>query len=408
MDVSTILAETRDAMQAVFDGTKTDDGSHRAMDNTERIAFDELSQKADGLIDSVKAHEAAEAQKATDAAKMKSLSILPTIDKREPLGYPTAQEIDQHYKSLEVKADESERAGNLGAMFTGSKSYTAALAAGGGQSIDSNGAKSIEAITGGGVKTLLASPAVGTTAAVSGYAMHPHALLDAVTIGQTGKDSLVRHVATRTSNAAVVAEGVLKPEDALTFVSVTLTPQKIAAWIPVTDEALADHEGMETLINNELVDDVLTAIEARIAAVLAAATGVQAQAFDTNMLTSIRKGITLAEAVAAPTGVFIGTADAQTLDLLTSTGDYGPQPFGSQPTSVWGLPLIRAGSFPSGFAYVGRTSSLQWLERTPMQIKTGWTGTQFTENEVTILAEQRGVTHVAKPISWVKVDTVTP
>ena len=41
-----------------------------------------------------------------------------------------------------------------------------------------------------------------------------------------------------------------------------------------------------------------------------------------------------------------------------------------------------------------------------MQIKTGWTGTQFTENEVTILAEQRGVTHVAKPISWVKVDTV--
>ena len=125
------------------------------------------------------------------------------------------------------------------------------------------------------------------------------------------------------------------------------------------------------------------------------------------MSVSILKGKTAANEYTLANGVLIANTDYEALALTAGTANdhyIAPGPFGPATFTLWGLPVFPNSSIAAGFAYVGDMASLIWEEVWPVRTATGWTGTQFTENEVTLLAETRGMLNVLNNLHIVKTD----
>jgi HK97 family phage major capsid protein len=242
-----------------------------------------------------------------------------------------------------------------------------------------------------------------------------------------------------TNNAAVVAEatsagpqtvsgaalvnaagGGYKPEGAWAFAVVTTNVKTIAEWVPITKRALADVAQLEGLINDELRLDVMEAEENQILngdgtgenfTGISATSGIQTQAFSTNIFNSIRKGITKARTVGRvnPTAIVMNPADAEAVDLAVdgNTQYYygGPQTLG--PRTMWGLPIVESESQTTGFATVGDfTKAVIWDREQTTVTATDSHADFFIRNLVAILAEERLAFGVVRPTAFVTVDVV--
>src|SRR6185436_13713408 len=100
----------------------------------------------------------------------------------------------------------------------------------------------------------------------------------------------------------------------------------IAEWVPITKRALADVGQLEGLINDELALDVAETEESQILngngtgenfTGITNTSGVQTQAFATDIFTSTSKGLTKARTVGRvnPNAWVMNPADAETIDL---------------------------------------------------------------------------------------------
>jgi HK97 family phage major capsid protein len=223
----------------------------------------------------------------------------------------------------------------------------------------------------------------------------------------SSSDTQLSHRYLLTNNAAEVAEGVGKAESALVVTTATLTPKKVAHFIPTTAEAVSDHPRMRALIDSELTDGVISAVESLIATDLAAWTGLATQAYSNSVVETILKAKTAANEYTAADGILMANSDYEALALTAGTANdhyIAPGPFGPAMFTLWGLPVYPTSSVAAGFAYVGRMASLVWNEVWPIRTATGWTGTQFTENEITVLCETRGMLDVTNNLHIVKAD----
>jgi HK97 family phage major capsid protein len=224
------------------------------------------------------------------------------------------------------------------------------------------------------------------------------------------------------AGAALVnnAGGGYKPEGSWAFQIVTTNVKTIAEWVPVTKRALADVAQLEGLINDELRADVAETEEDQILngngsgenfTGIANTSGIQTQAFSTNIFTSIRKGITKARTVGRvmPNGILMNPADAEAVDLATdgNTQYYygGPQRLG--PRTMWGLPIVESESQTSGFATVGDfKKAVIWDREQTTVTATDSHADFFVRNLVAILAEERLAFGVVRPSAFVTVDIV--
>lgn len=271
----------------------------------------------------------------------------------------------------------------------------------------------------------------------------PLTLRDIVTNGTTQSDSLeyVR-VTSITNNAAPVAEattaapptapgsagalvnaagGGYKPESGLAVARVTTPVRTIAHWIPVTKRALADAAQMLTLIDNFLEYGLEEELEDQMIAGdgtgenfegLANVSGVQSQAWDTNLLTTLRKAKTKVRTVgrSIPNGYVVNPVDVEALDLLTDNenrfyfgGPGGSGLPGTQP--VWNLPVIESEAVPAGTAYVGDwKKAILWDRQQSTITTTDSHADFFIRNLVAILAELRAAFGVIQPTAFVKID----
>lgn len=268
----------------------------------------------------------------------------------------------------------------------------------------------------------------------------PLMLRDLVTNGTTTSDSIeyVR-VTGITNNAAPVAEatssgpqtvsganlvnavgGGYKPESGLAVARVTTAVKTIAHWIPVTKRALADAAQMVTLIDNFLQYGLEEELEDQMIAGdntgenfegLGNVSGVQAQAWDTNLLTTLRKAKTKVRVTgrSVPSGYAMNPADVEALDLLTDNENRyyfgGPGSQGQPGSSLWGLPVIETEAVPAGTAYVGDWSkAILWDRQQATVTTTDSHADFFVRNLVAILAELRAAFGVLQPSAFVEID----
>jgi len=258
----------------------------------------------------------------------------------------------------------------------------------------------------------------------------PLMLRNLVTPGTTTSD-LVEYVRVtgHTNNAAPTAEATTtsngtKPESGIATVRISTPVRTIAHWIPITKRALSDAAQIRTLIDSFLQYGLEEELEDQMISGdgtgenftgLAATSGVQVQAWDTNILTTLRKAKTKVRTVgrSIPTGYVINPTDVETLDLLTDTQGrfYFGGPMGSMvnpglagPTTapVWNLPVIETEAVPAGTAYVGDwRKAILWDREQSSITMSDSHASFFVQNLVAILAEMRAAFGVIQPSAFV-------
>lgn len=208
-----------------------------------------------------------------------------------------------------------------------------------------------------------------------------------VTIGSTTSDLVEFARAQRitggqsVNSAAPTAEGDPAAESTLTFVKDTAAVRDIRHFIPASTRALADAAQLETLANTFLSYGIQEEIEDQLVKGNGSGenwtgifnTGyVQAQAFDTDIVTSIRKAIRKVNTVgnSNPTAVLVHPEDNEKIDLLLDGNDtylFGGPATASTPT-IWGLPRVVSQAVPVGNAIVGDFRKAIIWERSPLTV----------------------------------------
>jgi HK97 family phage major capsid protein len=339
---------------------------------------------------------------------------------------------------------------SLGEQFTGSDEYRALMATAPGgtfgqkQRVQSGMAGFKSLVTGASdtsAGAFVVNDQLGLQVGLEAF-QRPLTLRDVVTQGTTSSDTVeyVR-VTSATNAAAPVAEatssaaptapasvpgalvnnagGGYKPESALATAKITANVKTIAHWIPVTKRALSDAAQIRTLIDaflrygleEELEDQMIQGdgtgenFEG-----IGTVSGTQAQAWDSDILTTLRKAKTKVRTVgrSMANAYLLNPADLETVDLLQDNeARYyfgGPGGVGSA-SVLWGLPVIETEAVPAGTGYVGdfRKAILWDRQQATIQVTDSHLDF-FIRNLVAVLAEMRAAFGVIQPTAFVEVD----
>lgn len=267
----------------------------------------------------------------------------------------------------------------------------------------------------------------------------PLTIRDVISVRRTGSDTVEYVVQTaHTNNAATVPEatstgalgdgtggtstlvtGGYKPEGSWAFERKTATVKTIAEWVPATKRALADAAQLEGLINDELRADIAEAEEDQILLGdgdgenlegIFETSGIQTQAWTTDIFVTIRKAITKARTIGRviPNAVALNPEQVETVDLARETTGafYGAGPFAMGPRTLWGLPIVESEAVPAGRGLVGDFSkAVLWDREETTVTVTDSHADFFIRNMVAILAEERVAFGVVRPTAFVDTDT---
>jgi HK97 family phage major capsid protein len=262
----------------------------------------------------------------------------------------------------------------------------------------------------------------------------PLTIRDLISVRQTQSDlvEFVRQTA-KVTQATVVGEANVttyasgqgevsgsKPEGAMTFEKVQQPVKTIAVWIPATKRALSDVAQLRSLIDAELTDDLEEHLEDQIIGGNGSSTdgadfvgienttGVQTQAWATDILTTTRQAVTALRVTGRtrPTAWAMHPNDAETIDLLEdTTGRYyfgGPAEGGVQ--RLWRYPVIESEAVTEGQAILGdwRKAVLWDREQASIQVSDSHSDF-FIRNMVAVLAEMRAAFGVIRPSAFILV-----
>lgn len=248
-------------------------------------------------------------------------------------------------------------------------------------------------------------------------------------VRQTSHTNAAAPVPEATSSAAPTQDGTTgplinaagggyKPEGSWAFEVKQTAVKTIAEWVPATKRSLADVAQLEGLINDELRADIEEEEEDQIVngdgtgenfTGILNTSGIQTQAYTTDVLTTVRKGITLARTVGRvnPNGIVLNPADAEALDLLKDANEryYFGGPFMVGSTPVWGLPVVESETVPSGTGILADwTKAVIWDREQTTITMTDSHADFFVRNLVAVLAEERLAFGVTRPTAFVSLD----
>ncbi|MFF2612685.1 phage major capsid protein [Kitasatospora sp. NPDC058046] len=249
----------------------------------------------------------------------------------------------------------------------------------------------------------------------------PLTILDLIDHGTIGGPSFeYLQITAVARNAGIVPDEIL-PADATTKptsgLSTNLATAKVFTYADgytVTNQMLADAPALASYLNGQLSYNISNVIEDKILngsgtggnpTGILATTGVQAQAFDTDMVTTIRKAITRLENIGAPiTAVLVSPSDNEKFDLLKDAqGRYFSQgPWGSGPGTIWGRPRVVSQRLPAGTAILGNWKTVSLMDREGLSVLAFNQHKDYAaRNLVYVRAELRAAQAIFKPAELV-------
>lgn len=253
----------------------------------------------------------------------------------------------------------------------------------------------------------------------------PIDILDLITIGSTGSDTVeYPRVTTMTNRAASVAQADdeastdntgRKPSSTMAFEKVSTPVNTIAHWIPATKRAISDAGQLRTLIDNflreglrqEVADQIINGTGTPDFQGLITLTGVTTQAFATSLLTSTRKALTACRVTALvnPTGFLFSPATWESIELTQDAEDRyyfgGPLLMGNP--RLWGLPVAQENKMPDTHYLTGNLKQAVLWNREQASIAISDSHSDFfVKNLVAILAELRAAFGVLRPAAIVR------
>lgn len=209
-----------------------------------------------------------------------------------------------------------------------------------------------------------------------------------------------------------------KPEGSMAFERVQVPVKTIAVWIPATKRALSDAAQLRGIIDQELQDDLEECLEDEIIGGdgsgehftgLLNTSGVLEQAWDTDMLTTIRKARTALRVTgrSRPTAILLHPNDAEALDLLKDGENRfyfgGPADGGVQ--RVWRVLVVESEAMTEGIGLMGdfRKAVIWDREQASIQVSDSHSDF-FIRNMVAVLAEMRAAFGVIRPSAFIQVE----
>ena len=198
--------------------------------------------------------------------------------------------------------------------------------------------------------------------------------------------------------AAIVAEGLAKPEATIAITPKSAALDTIAHWVQITRQAMDDATYIRSLIETKLRRGLLRKVESEVAVALAAATLPTASvAAGGNLLSAIRVGVGTVQAAGYnPNAVVLNPADFAALDIAVMGGTLNGPTMGS---NFWGLRPVAVASQPAGTATVGDfATGVVWFDRGVSDVfVTDSHAAFFISNILVILAETSGKAAVPEP-----------
>lgn len=228
---------------------------------------------------------------------------------------------------------------------------------------------------------------------------------DALPVFPTSMAAIVYMEETTFTNAAAErAESASYAEATLALTQRSVTVRSVGTSLPVTDEQLADVEGIAAYLDQRLGFMVRQRLDSQIlvgdgiapnlpGTLNVAGINTQAKGAD-SVPDAIYKGIVLARVTgrAQPNVAFIHPNDWQDVRLLkTADGIYiWGSPSEAAPARIWGLPVVETTAVTQNTGIVGDYARFSGLHvRQGLEVLTGFVANDFLQGRVTIRAGLR-------------------
>lgn len=249
---------------------------------------------------------------------------------------------------------------------------------------------------------------------------------DLIAGGTTTSNSIVYMKESTFTNAAdTVTEGADKPESTLIFDQATDPVQKIAHWLPVTEEMLEDvpairsyidmrlRLGVELVEEDQLLNgtgtppDIRGILNRTGLATTVVSGGSPGSSNADAIFTQMFSGIAFT-AFVQPDGIIMNPTNWAAIALSKNADDqyYAGGPFNTPPIPrLWGLPVVLTPSIAAGTALVGAfRSAAQIFRKGGIRVEASNSHSDyFVKNKVAIRAEERLALAVYRPAAFGKV-----
>lgn len=418
------LAAKQDALQAVFDESKTDAGEYdftkvkslgKECEGNSVAVAEKVRSMNDELNDLAQEAETLEA--AEEAARQTDERA--KARRRPPFAGPgkSGTDVETVLKSLgelvcaDARYEAWVKSGAAGGISFNFDDFYPSDALAKGAAFETIGTKTLFETGAGWAPESVRIPGLVDAAT------RPIQLLDIVPMARTGMEQIVyMEETTRTHAAAEKAEGGTYAESTFALTEQTSSVRKITDSIPVTDEQLEDVAQVGSYLNGRLTFGIRQRLDSQILVGNGTApnlrgiknvSGIQTQAKGTDPIPdAFFKAMTKVRVTgrAVPTHHLMHPNDWQKVRLLrTADGVYiWGNPSEAGPERMWGLPVVQQDADSAGTGYVGSflPAWISLFERRGIDVQVGYTGTQFTEGKRTIRGDMRVALVVFRPAAF--------
>jgi HK97 family phage major capsid protein len=255
------------------------------------------------------------------------------------------------------------------------------------------------------------------------YATRPIQVLDVIPSGSVSQAAYVYMEETAlTSNAAEVAEGGTYGEAALETTPRSKTVEKVAVWLPVTDEQLEDVPACQAYINQRLSFFLRQRLDYQVLrgdgstpnlAGIVPYSGVQSQAKgEDDAMTAIFKALQLVRTVGyvEPNVIMLHPNDWTPIRTAKTTDGiyiYG-SPSEAGPSRLWGLPVVQTSVLAENTGLVGDFATcVQLFMRRDVQMQvTNAHSDYFIKGKQAIRADVRCVNAIYRATGFCLVTSI--